>query len=391
MNARRGSAGAALPEVVLQAARDSAARTDAESRFPAEVFAALKAHGLLGALVPAALGGQGASIARVAAQCQALAGACASSGMILAMHHIEVACLERHHGDSLRITDFLRRVASDQLLIASCTSEVGVGGSLRTSRCAVEREGDRFVLTKQATAISYGRYADAVLATARAHPQASEGDQAMVLLEPGDFRLENSGVWDAMGMRGTATEPCTLVASGHADQILPVPFGVIAAQTLTRVSHILWSAVWTGIAGDAVARARACLRRTHGGETGKPPPGAPALAEAIERLQMAEARLQAAIAAFPAAGGHTPGFAEAATDNGLKTSVSEACLSVAQTCLTVCGFAGYSRGGPFSVERHLRDLNSAPLMIANARMREASAWLLLTQAPLIGLDPEAGA
>ena len=107
-------------------------------------------------------------------------------------------------------------------------------------------------------------------------------------------------------------------------------------------------------------------------------------------MQLAEARLAAAIALFEQSAGRTPGFAEAAAYNGLKASVAEACLAAAQKALTVCGFAGYARQGPFSVERHLRDLNSAPLMIANARMRETDAWLLLTQAPLIGLDPEAG-
>ncbi len=390
MTARSSSARTALPEAVLRAALSGAERTDAESRFPEEVFAELRAHGLLGALVPAALGGRGESIGRVAAQCQALAGACASSAMILAMHHIEVACIGRHGGGAERPTDFLRRVAAEQLLIASATSEEGVGGSLRTSRCAVAREGDRFSLVKQASAVSYGRHADAILITARAHPEANESDQVMAILEPGGFALENRGVWDAMGMRGTVTEPCTVTGSGHADQILPVPFGEIAARTMTPISHILWSAVWTGIAGDAVARARAYLRRAHGADTDGPPPGALLLAEAIETLQLAEARLREAIRGFEAADGQTPGFAEAAAYNGLKTSVAEACLAVAQKALTVCGFAGYSRGGPFSVERRVRDLNSAPLMIANGRMREASAWLLLTQAPQLGLDPEPG-
>ena len=378
-----------MPPAALAAARAAAYDVDSDSRFPVEAFAEVKAHGLLGALVPRALGGHGASLARVAAQCQALAGACSASGMILAMHNIQVACLVRHAGDSVWLNGVLRRVAAEQLLLASATSEVGVGGSLRTSRCAVERDGERFTLVKQATAISYGRHADAIMATARAHAEASEGDQVLLVVDKDGLGLDPRGVWDAMGMRGTVTEPFVLSGSGGVGQILATPFGAIAAQTMTPISHILWSAVWTGVAGDAVARARAFLRRNHepGAET--PSQGAYALGEAIEILQMAESRLRDAIAAFDASGGQTPSFAEAASYNGLKASVAEACLAATQKALTVCGFAGYARKGDFSVERHLRDLNSAPLMIANMRMREAAAWLLLTQAPLLGLDPEA--
>ena len=43
-------------------------------------------------------------------------------------------------------------------------------------------------------------------------------------------------------------------------QILPVPFADISAQTMLPVSHLLWSALWLGIATDAVARARAFVR-----------------------------------------------------------------------------------------------------------------------------------
>jgi hypothetical protein len=38
-----------------------------------------------------------------------------------------------------------------------------------------------------------------------------------------------------------------------------------------------------------------------------------------------------------------------------------------------------------SISRHLRDLNSAPIMISNFRMRETSAQMLLAQKPLFGL------
>lgn len=379
-------AGGALPEAVLAVARAAADAVDSEGRFPAETFAALREHKALGLLVPKAMGGPGGDLKRAAAQVQSLGAACGSSGMILAMHHIQVACLVRHSAANGWHADFLRRVQDEQLLLASVTSEVGIGGGMRTSICAIVREGGRFNLVKDGTAVSYGASADALLVTSRAHEGATANDQVMTVIDKPGLTLERRSEWDAMGMRGTGTEAFLVTGTGSDEQVLPAPFAEIAAATMTPVSHMLWTAVWTGIAGDAVARARAFLRaRRKPGDTDLPH-GALVVAEAIEILQLAEARLRTALDRFDWATPTAPSFAGAAYDNGLKTAVSEACLHVAREALTVCGFAGYARTGDFSVSRHVRDLTSAPLMIGNSRMREASARLLLAQRPELGLS-----
>jgi acyl-CoA dehydrogenase len=66
---------------------------DANARFPAEAFEALKAEGLLSAYVPASLGGMGLSMTQICRICEVLGRYCASTGMIYAMHQIQVACL----------------------------------------------------------------------------------------------------------------------------------------------------------------------------------------------------------------------------------------------------------------------------------------------------------
>lgn len=382
------SFGTELPSEILEIARATAETVDAEGRFPSEALAALKAHGLLGFLVPTVLGGPGGSLADAAVHCQALGAACGSSAMILAMHHIQVASLVRHSAANGWHADFLRHVHREQLLLASVTSEEGIGGGIRTSSCAIDREGDQFNLIKRGTAVSYGAAADALLVTARAHAGAQSGDQVLVVIDRSGLALERTSVWDAMGMRGTGTEAFVVTGRGSISQILPAPFAEIAAATMAPVSHILWCAVWTGIAGDAVNRAWNFLRaRRKPGET-ELPQGALILAEAVEVLQMAEARLRTAISRFEWDINAAPSFAGAAFDNGLKTSVSEACLQVAREAMTVCGFVGYARSGEFSVARHVRDLTSAPLMIANSRMREGAARLLLAQRPHIGLGSD---
>jgi len=83
-------------EVVVAAAAENADAVDRDARFPAETFAAARAQRLLGMMVPADLGGDGASVSNVVDVCYMLGKVCASSAMIFAMHQIMVAILVRH-------------------------------------------------------------------------------------------------------------------------------------------------------------------------------------------------------------------------------------------------------------------------------------------------------
>lgn len=372
--------------MIAAIARANAEDVDATGRFPVEAVTAMRAQGLLAALVPPEFGGPGQTMSQVAAACYEIGKVCASSAMILAMHHIQLACVVRHAGTSIWHQRFLTQVAKDGLLLASVTSEVGVGGSMRTSLCALmPGAANRFDLEKYATAISYGAYADALLVTTRASPGADATDQVLVVVPTADAALQRTGGWNAMGMRGTCSEAFHLQASGSLDQVLPASFAAIAAETMVPVSHLLWCSLWAGIAADAAARARAFLRQAmRKARADGTPPGTSRLVGAVERLQMVECRVNAALVHYESAG-QAESFAAMASINMLKTGVSEMCLEVVQEALLVCGFAGYSNTGPFSLSRHLRDLSSARIMINNDRIRQNTARLLLLQPPSLGI------
>ena len=65
--------------------------------------------------------------------------------------------------------------------------------------------------------------------------------------------------------------------------------------------------------------------------------------------------------------------------NVLKVTLSDLALEIAQEAMMICGIAGYKNGTPFSVGRHLRDLQSAPLMVSNDRIRANTSMLLVAQ------------
>ena len=96
--------------VAADVAAKHAADVDTQARFPRESIDALRAAGILSAPVPKALGGGGCSMRELALLCSTLSQACASSGMVLAMHYIQVACIARHGLSSQFFRDYLREV-----------------------------------------------------------------------------------------------------------------------------------------------------------------------------------------------------------------------------------------------------------------------------------------
>lgn len=341
-------------------------------------MAALRTAGLLGAAVPIALGGKGAPFSSIVAICYELGQGCANAAMVFAMHQIQVACLVRHGATSAWHRDFLSRLAQNQLLVASATTEAGSGGDVRRSECAAMQETVNVCLEKFGCVISYAEQADAILATARRTPDSAPSDQVAILAERAQCQLVSISRWDALGMRGTCSRGYNIRLETAPEQIVPVAYAIIAAETMLPVSHITWAAVWLGIATAACSRARVVLRRrTQPG--GAVPGGAVRLAGALTQLQALRAQVADAVRRFEAIehDGDTLGAIPFALSmNQLKLSVSMGTIQIIGDAMLVAGLAGYRNDSPESLGRHLRDAHSAALMISNERIMSNCAALL---------------
>ena len=359
-------------DAVAAIAAQHAAAVDKEARFPAEAILAAKAKRLLGILVPTELGGEGASILSAVDICYTLGRACASTGMIYAMHQMAVACLVRHAQSSPWHREFLRRLCSEQLLLASSTTEGQGGGDLRKSQCAVEKIDGGITLEKTATVISYGAQADAIVTTARRSVDTTDTDQVLVAFEKNNYDLLPLVGWDPLGMRGTCSSGFTLKGRGEEGQVLPAHYQSIHAQTGMPVSHLLWSATWAGIAASAVERARAFLRMVSRKASGHMPPGALHLTRATATLNTLCATISSAAERFDAISPTDHEKLELlefqASMNLLKVTSSELAISMVNSALQATGLAGYRNDGDFSVTRQLRDALSSSVMINNDRI-----------------------
>jgi acyl-CoA dehydrogenase len=369
--------------VAAAIARTEADAVDRESRFPAEAVAALRDRAALGAALPPALGGRGVTFAALCAACVELARNCAATGMTFAMHQIQVASIARHVEGSDWLTGYLGEVARGERLIASATSEVGGDGDLRQSVAPLEPAGDgRVRFEKRAATVSYGAYADDLLVTLRRSPDAERGDQILILARAGEVALEQIGDWDALGMRGTCGPGFGIAGELDERQVVPVPFGTIAAETMVPYAHILWAHCWLGIASDAAARVRALAHtRARRGVPETAGSGA-RRSRLVAQLAGMRAVVGAALAEYEAIKDlpereelSTLGYATRI--NALKTLASDAAVEICIAALAATGLAGYRNATEYSVGRNLRDALSAPLMVANDRIHATNAALLL--------------
>jgi acyl-CoA dehydrogenase len=356
---------------MVEAASAEAEAVDREARFPQRAIMAARKERLLGAQIPTELGGDGASLSEVTDMCYALGRACASAGMIFAMHQTKVACLVHHARGSGWHETLLRRVAAEQLLLASSTTEGQNGGNIRFSSAAVERTGAEISLVRDATVISYGAEADGIVTVARRADDAAGSDQVLLVITRDNYTLEPTVTWETLGMRGTCSCGFKLTFKGRAEQIFPVPYERIHAQTMTPVAHLCWSSVWAGIAAAAVDRAQIFVRKAARGSAGNMPPGAAHFTTA----KMTVAKLRAIIAANLKSYELRERDERALSSvdfqssiNLLKVEASELAVEAVMAAMRACGLSGYRNDTEVSIGRHLRDVLSAPIMINNDRI-----------------------
>lgn len=351
---------------------------DKHARFPRESIEALKSLKLLSGYVPEELGGYGLTMTQLAKLCEVMGQHCASTAMIFAMHQIQVACIVHHARSSEFFENYLKDLVKHQYLLASATTEIGTGGDIGKSICALEREGDNFKLTKQAPVISYALDSDAILVTSRSAPDAPGSDQVHTLVYRDKCELEPISTWDTLGFRGTCSEGFNLTSSGSFQQILPIPYGEIQVRTMQPVAHLLWGSLWLGLAIDAVRKARMAVRKAAKRDPDGVQMATMRLTEVDEQLFSMRGGLYSALTEYErmAALGNDDAFSRfdfVVQINNVKLRCSEMVIDIVGKAMGVAGISAYRNDSDLSLSRHLRDAHGTQLMVNNDRIRGFNA------------------
>jgi acyl-CoA dehydrogenase len=367
----RGSQFMQRTATVAALAAAEADSVDQHGRFPKAAIDAAREQKLLGMQIPVEFGGFGATIHDVTDVCYTLGRACAATAMIFAMHQTKVACLVRHGRGNPYMEALMRRIAREQLLMASSTTEGQNGGNIRASAAAVGKSEDNITLLRDATVISYGAEADGLVTVARRADDAAASDQVLLALVKEDYALKRTQGWETLGMRGTCSSGFELKVNCPADRIFTESYDRIHAQTMTPFAHLTWSSAWAGIAAAAVQRAQRFIRRAARGAGGQMPPAAAHFTAAQRSLARLRAVIAACMNAFIAHEYDERALSSLDFQSSitlLKVEASELAVETVMSAMRACGLSGYRNDGEFSMGRHLRDVLSAPIMINNDRI-----------------------
>jgi acyl-CoA dehydrogenase len=379
------------PSLIERAARTAtvaaadADGVDRDARFPHKAFEVAREQKLLGVMIPVEFGGFGASIHDVTDICYTLGRACASTAMVYAMHTTKVACVVRHGHGIPWMETMMRRVARDQWLLASSTTEGQNGGNIRASAAAVDVAGDTVSLLRDATVISYGAEADGLVTIARRATDASASDQVLLALARDDYSLKRTLGWETLGMRGTCSTGFELKVDCPTDRVFPESYDKIHAQTMTPFAHLCWSSAWAGIAAAAVTRAQAFVRKAARTSGGQMPPAAAHFTAAKMSLAKLRALISANIDAFARAEHDERALGSLDFQSSitlLKVQASELAVETVMHAMRTAGLSGYRNDGEFTMGRHLRDVLSSPIMINNDRiLANAATSTLMSGVP----------
>jgi acyl-CoA dehydrogenase len=359
-----------------------AADVDEQARFPIESIVALKELKLMSAYVPKARGGLGLNVVQIAKICEVLGHYCGSTAMIYAMHKIQVACIVHHCQNQTYFSEYLQLLVEQQRLVASATTEIGIGGDLLSSFCAVEPHNGEFRLVKKAPVISYGRYADDLLVTARKNQDAAKTDQVGVLLNKSQYSLEEISDWDTLGFRGTCSSGFVVQAAAKCEQIMPLPFSEVLSQSMHPFAHIVWAALWSGISADAVNFCRRAVTEAIRRNPDYPPISAIRLAEVDKLLQTMRNGVSAHATEYSQllATGTQDDFSNfgfSIRTNNLKINASEQLVDIVGKSMQICGIGSYRNNSKNSLCRHIRDAYGASLMVNNDRIMLHNSTLLI--------------
>ncbi len=219
--------------------------------------------------------------------------------------------------------------------------------------------------------------------TLRRTPEAEPSDQVVVLARKDQIELEQTGSWDPMGMRGTCSPGFVVRAEFPPEQILPTPFPrVIGRVDGADLPHPLVAPVARHRHGRLRSRTRLRARGRQA-KPGEPPPAAMRLSHLMSELSLLRAEVGSGLGEFLAASDERrPRAAVARWPPPCASTTSRSPppsrrRGSARARSAVCGIMGFKNDTPFSVGRHLRDTMSACLMVANERIHQTNASLLL--------------
>jgi alkylation response protein AidB-like acyl-CoA dehydrogenase len=345
-----------LRDAVRQIARERvsprAAEIDRTAEFPWDLKELLAAQDILGLPYPAEYGGIGADLLTTCLAIEELSAACATTGLILAVHELAALPIVMAGTDAQKAR-WLPDLAAGKTLIAFALTEAGAGSDAGAIATKAVREGDDYVIDGSKRFISQGSVADVVTVFAVTDPAGRRyRNLSCFVVEKGTPGFSVGRVEHKMGIRGSPTAELLFdgVRVPVANRIGAEGEGFAIAMRTFERSRPGIAAQAVGIAQGAldVAARYATERVQFGKPIGEFQMVQALLADMDASTEAARALLYTACAAIDAGDGDAGRWAAVC-----KLVAGDAAMRVTTDAVQVLG--GYGYLDEFPVERMMRD------------------------------------
>ena len=357
----------ALARQIGAAAASHAARHDREASFVTEGYAAIRETGFGTVAVPAELGGGGQDLTSVCQAQSVLARYCSNTSLAISMHQHNVLTLAwRWRLGDEAVEPVLRRVVTEGLILSSS----GAADPANPGVTAVPADGGLLVSGRKRFCSGVPG-ADAVVTMARVDDGGQQWTSTVLIPMPSKG-AEIIPDWDALGMRGSGSNPVsfTRVFVPAANIIDFAPLSSLRehaqahGEPLPQPGHRLpglqialavIASVYLGAAGAMRDRALRLAATSTGTNTGTPDPSQQRLAGLMtQEFRTARWALDAYLAETTDDSiGSEPLFITAML---AKRHIVLASIRVVELAMELLGSRSYLRALPF--EQALRDVRA---------------------------------
>ena len=363
------------------AAAGAASSVDAEARLPKEGLAGLRAAGLMGLTLPAAVGGRGRGMRAFAGVVEELGRACASTAMIYVMHTcgaMAIASAKELEGQG----DLLSAIAAGKHLTTLAFSETGSRSHFWAPVSVLVEAPGGFTTSARKSWVTAASAADSYVSSALRPQAGSALESTIYLLRKGTRGVKVAGRFDGLGLRGNDSAPVELEAAPvRREDLISAPGA--GADTLLGVV-LPWFAVGTAAMSGGLCRAAVAATATHLSaarfeHTGQALRDLPTLRARIGQMGVRTEQSRALLGhAIASAEGADPAAALAILQ--ARRAALDAALDVTDAAMRACGGAAYSRHLP--LERIFRDARAGSVMAPTIDQLDDFIGRILTGLPL---------
>ena len=367
----------ALVQTIGPRFAEGAADRDAGDVFVTGHYDVLKQHKVFSALVPADLGGGGATHSAMCAFLRRLAHHCPSTALALSMHQHLVAAAAYNHRNGRPGQKLLERVAAAELVLVS----TGANDWMESNGSAERAEGGFKISARKP--FGSGAPMGGVLVTSAPFEDPTEGWQVLHFAVP--FAAAGVSIaddWRALGMRATGSHTILL------DQVFVPDEGIVLRRARGRF-HPAWNVILT-VAMPLIMSVYAGIAEAAAGigqEQATKRQGDPTVPYLLGELANHLATVQLAVDDMVRLADDLDFAMSLELTNAIlvrKTIAAEHVLATVEKALEAAGGNGFYRKS--GLERLLRDAHGAQFHPLSAKRQHR-----FTGRVALGLDPIADA